>query len=428
MLHSVHSIKRRVFAVLFALCFFLTGLVHAGSVADPISVEGPQRMLVIMVTFPGSKSVIPAEQIAKKAERVGAYIRAVSGGIAWMETTLSGPYELPAPLTEYSIKPYNAQVDRSRVNLLVRDALNAAQKDHDLSSFKQIWISVGAWTTPGTETGYGMICLSANPGFLHDPTSGERFKMKAVPLADGSKFSGGIIINTENSVLGHVAHDLMHAMGGVISGERSVPCLYSQYLQSHPVGGGRPDYDEFSIYLGPWDVMSQHFLKKTKQAENSDERRQASPGITSFTRMQLGWFRPGQVVTVQPGETKEVTLEPLLGGEKELTVMIPVGKRRYILVENRQKVSFDSMLPSSGLLVLRVDRTREEGDGTVTVINANPSLPHFSGAPFMPGQGELLFFEDKALNIAIAPLAITETGAIRIVVTTPSRVKEFLKK
>ncbi len=393
---------------------------HAGGVADPVAVLGTQRMLVIMVTFPGSESVVPPERIAEKTARTGAYIEEASGGMARLETTIAGPYQLPAPLQEYSIHPYNAMVDRTRVNRLVRDALNAAGKDHDILSFRQIWISVGVWTKAGTKTGYGMICLSANPGFLNEDFSArDRFRMVAVPLADGREYAGGIIINTENAVVGHVTHDLMHAMGGVVAGERPVPCLYNHYLQSHPPGG-KLDYRTFAIHMGPWDVMSQHVML-------FKDPRIATMGISSFTRMQLGWFRPGQVVTVRPGDTREITLEPLIGGEKELVVMIPLGKQRYILVENRRQTGFDSTLPSAGMLVLLVDRSREEGDGTVNLVNANPSMEHFSGAAFIPGQGERRYFEDKALNLAIAPVAFADSGALRIVVTTPSRIQQYLQ-
>ncbi len=426
MFPRVCYVARRLVTLAVLIGLFLTRNAFAGGVADPVAVLGPQRMLVIMVTFPGSDSVVPKERIAEKAALTGAYIEEVSGGMARLETTLAGPYQLPAPLKEYSILPYNAKVDKARVNRLVRDALNAARQDHDILSFQQIWISVGVWTRAGTETGYGMICLSANPGFLHQPTSTrDRFRMKAVPLADGRSYSGGIIINTENAMLGHVVHDLMHAMGGAVAGERPVPCLYNHYLQSYPPGG-KLEYRNFAVHMGPWDVMSQH-LMLSRQAEGGEKPRLATMGISSFTRMQLGWFRPGQVVTVHPGETREITLEPLIGGEKELVVMIPLGKRRYILVENRRKTGVDSPLPNSGMLVLLVDRSREEGDGTVNLVNANPTKPHFGGAAFIPGRGERRYFEDKALNIAIAPLAFEDSGALRIVVTTPSGIQQYLQ-
>ena len=46
------------------------------------------------------------------------------------------------------------------------------------------------------------------------------------------------------------------------------------------------------------------------------------------------------------------------------------------------------MPPSTGLLVLRVDESQEDGDGIVRVVDADPRVPDFGGATFgrRPGQ------------------------------------------
>jgi len=132
------------------------------------------------------------------------------------------------------------------------------------------------------------------------------------------------------------------------------------------------------------------------------------------------------VVTINLGETREVTLLPLALGKGTVVVRIPVGKRRYLLLENRQPVGGDAVLPSSGLLVLEVDRERREGSGTVRVANANPTVPHLASAPFAPGKGERHFYENTKNGVAVVPLSIEADGSMRIVVTTPARIKEFV--
>jgi len=59
----------------------------------------------------------------------------------------------------------------------------------------------------------------------------------------------------------------------------------------------------------------------------------------------------------------------------------------YYLLENRQKLPA-TLLPSEGLLILHVDESREDGDGIVRVIDANPQVPDFGAATFgvSPGQ------------------------------------------
>jgi hypothetical protein len=76
--------------------------------------------------------------------------------------------------------------------------------------------------------------------------------------------------------------------------------------------------------------------------------------------------------------------------------------------------------------VLEVDRDRREGSGTVRVVDANPSVPHLAGAPFAPGKGERRFYENAQIGVAVAPLSIEADGSMRIVVSTPAHIKEFV--
>jgi hypothetical protein len=39
----------------------------------------------------------------------------------------------------------------------------------------------------------------------------------------GQVFDGGIFVGTENAHLGHFAHDLLHALGGIYKNRRLVP-------------------------------------------------------------------------------------------------------------------------------------------------------------------------------------------------------------
>src|SRR3990172_6803455 len=95
-------------------------------VADPVVVGGPQRLLVVAVRFPGTDPSLALPRIAEKVGKVGEYIRTVSYGKAWLEARLAGWYEMPAPISEYRVSPFNYKVDRGRVRRLVADALAAA--------------------------------------------------------------------------------------------------------------------------------------------------------------------------------------------------------------------------------------------------------------------------------------------------------------
>ncbi|OGL05576.1 MAG: hypothetical protein A3I03_13275, partial [Candidatus Rokubacteria bacterium RIFCSPLOWO2_02_FULL_68_19] len=326
----------------------------AAGVADPVLVEGPQKILVIAVRFPGTEPSLTLPQIEKKVGQVDGYIRMASYGKAWIEPRLTGWYEMPAPLGEFRVSPFNYKVDRGRVRRLLADALSAARRDTDPDAYRCVWIVVGVRTRPGE--GYGMIAYAANPGMLSGVlrSRGRRARLESVELPGGGSFAGPAIVSAENAHVGHVAHDLLHALGGVKDGNRAVPDLYDFDLQSDP----RVDHTSpapFAIHAGPWDIMSQHFIARDRPP----------PPPSSFTRLQLGWIEPSQVVTVRPGETREVTLGPLALGKGLLVVRIPIDAHHFLLVENRQPVGGDAVLPSAGLLVLEVDTAKEEGAGIV---------------------------------------------------------------
>lgn len=178
----------------------------------------------------------------------------------------------------------------------------------------------------------------------------------------------------------------------------------------------RPLPKSFAIYVGPWDIMSEQFIGS----------QEPPPAPSSFTRLQFGWIGPEQVLTVRPGETREVTLQPLAGGRGVLTARVPIDAHRYLLLENRQRVGGDAVLPSAGLLVLEVDTSRPEGAGIVRVADANLKIPGLEGAPFIPGAGEHRIYGNRAAGVAIAPRAVAPEGAMRLVVTTPERSKDFV--
>jgi hypothetical protein len=141
--------------------------------------------------------------------------------------------------------------------------------------------------------------------------------------------------------------------------------------------------------------MSQHFV----------ERGGLPPGLTSFTKIRLGWITKEKVRFVKPGETAVAFLSPLSAGGETLAVKIPLlGK--YYLVENRQPIGFDSGLPDSGMLVLKIDPDASEGYGTVKVMDADLGSAHFSHATFRLDErernsgleGQEITMREKLLN------------------------------
>jgi hypothetical protein len=251
-----------------------------------------------------------------------------------------------------------------------------------------------------------MICYCANPGML----TGTRRNPDYVSLRSksGKVFQGGVFVGAENANLGMFAHDFFHALGGIYGRQRLVPCLYDYERQSDASRSPSPEHH--AIYMGPWDIMSEHFVK----------RDQPPPGISSFTKIRLRWISPEEVVLVKPGETAYARLSPLPRKGNPLVVKIPLPGGLYYLVENRQPIGFDEVLLDSGLLILKVSPEAKEGSGTVQVMNANPGAPHFTQAAYrMEGAGRNLFL-DKKNNLSVVPLW-SEGGKLGVLVTNAEK-------
>jgi M6 family metalloprotease-like protein len=351
--------------------------------------KGELRVLMAVVRFPDVEPTFPLERIQKKVVvDLDRYVKEQSYGQAWLKADFRGWVRLPDPISSYKISPYNFQVDRSRVRKLVEDTMTALEKDVDFSQYQHILIVPGAQTTPGK--GYGMICYCANPGML----TGTRRNPEYVTLKskNGKQFQGGVFVGTENANLGMFAHDFFHALGGIYARQRLVPCLYDYELQSDASRSPLPEHH--AVYMGAWDIMSEHFVK----------RDQPPPGISSFTKIRLGWISPEKVMVVKPGESAYAFLSPLAQGGSSLVVKIPLPGGLYYLAESRQPVGFDEILPDSGLLILKVNPEAKEGSGTVQVMNASPGAPRFTQAAYrLDGAGRNLFL-DKKNNLAVIPL------------------------
>ncbi len=162
--------------------------------------------------------------------------------------------------------------------------------------------------------------------------------------------------------------------------------------------------------------MSEHFVK----------RDDPPPGISSFTKIRLGWISPKQVLLTKPGETAYAFLSPLSQKGSLMAVKIPLKGDHYYLLENRQPIGFDRGLPDSGLLILKVDPNAPEGYGTVKVVNADKNSPHFSRATFRLNQNNRNIFTDKEASVAVIPLWMEE-GNLGVLITTPGKSDEALK-
>ena len=303
--------------VLACLCAW-AGLAAAAGWDDKLglvsdSAKGDLRYLVIVVDFPDVRPRFSLEQIRARAiERTARWYRAASYGQTRLNGTICGPYTLPDSLESYRLSPYNFQVSSERVYRLVRDALSLAEES-GAPILQQDVVAVvhRAHTMPGKA--YGMICYCANPGML-SKVRGGRARYVEIKTRRGTIFQKGVVVMAENFHLGFMVHDLAHALGGVSKGKRLVMDLYDFELQSKP--RRRFQIHDAAIYLGPWDIMSQHFMQP----------REPPAGFSLFTMIRLGYVRPDQIMVARPGQTKLSRLAPLSMGGKNFGAQDSPGR------------------------------------------------------------------------------------------------------
>lgn len=373
---------------------------------------GEKNVLIVVVRFPDATPTTPIEQVKRRVvEGLSAYVKEQSYGHASIKADFRGYVSLPDSLDDYKVSPYNFRVDKTRIRKLIKDTMTAIEKEVDFSVYDHLLIIPAVHTMPGK--GYGMICYCANPGMLSGVTKKKVPRYETLRSAGDKEFSGGIFVGTENANLGMFAHDFFHALGGIHDGKRLVPCLYDYERQSD-ASAGLPSFEHHAIFMGPWDIMSQHFVR----------RGEPPPGLSSFTKIRLGWIKAHQARIVKPGETSYAFLSPLSQGGDLLVVKIPLDDGTYYLVENRQPIGFDKMLPDSGILILKVHPQADEGYGTVKVKSAGDSH-NFADATYKLEMNKRNIFIDKGHNIAIMPLW-KEEGNLGVLVTNPDHGKVAL--
>lgn len=346
------------------------------------------KPLVIQVEFPGTWSSITTRSVKEKfLNELDEYIREMSYGKVCVRGVVTEKwYKLPNPVSHYYVTWQNQQANRSNLRSLVSDSLNAADHDVDVSSYDFVIIALAA-----TFKEWGNNGLAAYPGML-----GWRSDENLLTQS-GRKVNLGIVVYSSTVHLGHIFHDVAHVLGGVKDGKRVLPCLYDQELQSRSSARGgkaaREARRDAQIHMGDWDVMSC----------NNCPQRPGTPGISSWTKLRLGWLEPSKIRTVSPGEKVEVTLEPLEDASSQtMVIKIPLTDTTYYLIENRQQIGYDKNLPEAGILIMFADDTIGEsrhGRGPVRLINADPTVAHLEGAAFDIGKNA--YFTDESNGVQI---------------------------
>ena len=410
---------KRLASTLFLILILLGGTVQLFRLVEVVQGEvpslrakdaaGEQKTIVILAQFPDIKHHFTREYVHRRVfVELNEYLNEASYGRTWLTgDTTQKWYTMPKEASDYDavmeagVRMWFSDWRKWADNIvpMVHDAINLADRDVDFSKFRRTIVVFGiqtegtAWYAVGGGGGTGALAGLA----LKTPS--------------GQVIRGACMVNAD-AHLGMFAHEFIHQLGGFEGGIyydslndmrgklRVAVDLYDIEPYLIPRGDFYGVVGYYPRYFGPWDPMSQH---------TADPKR--PPALPSaFTKLRLGWIADSQVATAKPGEASTLGLDPLeLPTSGSLALKIPLSPFRYYLIENRQQVGFDSVLPSSGVLVYTVDdNVRELTTGIIKLVDANPSVPRFGDAAFDTRRGKNSTFIDSRNNLAIILLAKTD--------------------
>jgi len=358
-----------------------------------VDAVGEQKTIVILVEFPDIKNTFSREYVHRQIfVELNQYIKNVSYGKTWLTgDTTKKWYRLPMKAGDYGIGSEGEQnwftgnvlAYFAPMIRLVQDAVDLADSDVDFSRYRRTIIVLGT----GVMQKWYAFGGGAAAGFL----VGLEWKTPSGKSVRGAHWVAA------GAHLGMYAHEFLHQIGGYEGGvyktsidellryRRVVIDLYD--LKAYMTRGDwHGMFQYYPRFVGPWDIMGFHTVNPDKPPA----------GPSSFTKLRLGWIAESQVVKVKPGDVLSVRLDPLeLLTSGIHVVKIPLTSDTYYLIENRQQVGYDSVLPSSGVLVYYVDETIREGRGTVKLVDANPKISELGGAAFDVGPSRNSTFVDK---------------------------------
>ena len=346
-----------------------------------------KRVLVVPLAFAGHHADLETIR-SKYAEFLPRYIRTVSNGRLEVDVTITPWISMPQPIAEYRLGSFRIREMREtwfRQYRLVTDAAALLDAVYEFRRFDGLFLVVGADPKDLGRCGY----LFRSSTRFHQPRTPTG---QQIPPAD---------VHTWNCPFPSIAYALPKMLAGYRDGRSVVPTLYDFDAQSTPGPfgyanqwvGGTATMQYYSTHVGPWDILSQHGIRTGEGLRPQ--------GMTSFTKIRLGWIDEPRIATVGVGESVRVVLSPLVHGDgKTLVVRLPIDESRYYLVENRQQEGVDRDLPSEGILIMKVDERIPEGQGPVRVVNAHPDVKYFGAAPFRSGET----FRDEEHGITVAVL------------------------
>lgn len=319
----------------------------------PRPVLGGQKTLILLVQFRDVRFRSSIPEISTLVGIVDEWFRRSSYGKMYIDYTIHEEIlTLPRAMSSYGAPEQGASRgdDPTRLDAYVSDTLDLvlSRTDLDLMNFKHIVI-VHAGEDEASATG--------NPNEIWSFCACEG------PYADESPEEASWKLFDESG-------QIVHAFWGVSTFSEDEPWSIFAHEFSHSLGlsdlyvYGSDNYSEGSG-VGLWSMMDMGAILDPP----SD--------IDGWSKYILGWVEPSVVVDPSQGEYTIYTLESA-NDPKALTITFGSNENEYYFVHARRIVGTDAALPSEGVVVFKIDATRERSYGgyeLAAISDANPGTP-----------------------------------------------------
>ncbi len=358
-------------------------------------VSGPQKTLAILVDFSDVKHTLDESSIdAVIFGEMAKYYAEVSYGQIQIVGRSVGWYALSHTMAYYGADsdPSRPGSDARRIQL-IQDALNTVPEGIDSSDYPRIVI---------VHAGTGQEDSVKQPDLIWSEAIWSGLSIQA---RNGAIIESAAIVPemepNGHSTLGVYAHEFGHLL--------SLPDLYN-------VNGNSTIPDPF---VGRWSLMGTGLWLGDPKGSSPAE-------LEAWSRIKLGWLAPDSVglMPVNISFRMEI-LQPLEITSGVRAVKIRTMSDVYYLIEFRKRMSYDSSLPTEGILITRIDETRDTGNGIVQVIDLNSSTQTLNDATFEPGAE----FKDLEGHIFIDIVSSTpSTFSVLIGNQEPSSLRLIMTK
>lgn len=298
---------------------------------------GDVRATVIFVDFPDMTSrPTPESALGLVSPRATEIFKEMSyGRLNYLIEPNFNWYTMSKPSTAYSYATFRSHYD------FVKEVISLADPTTDFSKTDSLVVI----TNPLQRA------LSYGPAMT--------FPYAQAFVVDGNLINNGTTSGSDISYWGAawLNHEIGHSFG--------LTDLYAYGASS----------SDTLKYTGEFSLMGLN-----------DERSQA-PGLLAWERLVLGWLDQNQLICA-PNGVGNYNLHPVATAGGTKAVVIPTGATTALIVESRRAIGVDKKLEKPGLLVYRVDTSKQSGMGPVQVLSNTPrsSDPRYHQAPLAVGE------------------------------------------